>query len=213
MAIFNEILAPRLPRYIQRIFNMKGPQSTPQVSGEVIPVFPFFSGVENRVMEQWQRYAQVLNLAAGGAGNFSQWRFRNPQKNAVAVFEKIVISNNNAAAATYLVLVAGNISTDLPNLQTPGGNQLDLRGQGQPMLIMSFANNSAVGLSGIAIFDGVIAPNISQDIIITENQELMLALGATSGAALHIQSPANTALLATAIWRERVLEESEQVGQ
>lgn len=211
MAVYNEILAGRYNRFLQKLFVLKGPPPTPQLASEVIPVFPFFTGVENRILEGWQRYAAALNLSAGGAGNVGRWRFRNPNKVLVACFEKIILSNTNAAAVTYSVLIAGAVTTDLGTAESLSNQQLDLRGQTTSNLIASFDNNTAVNLGGISVFQGQIPAGQNLDIIITENQELTLANGNVGGAALHIQTlSSNVILNSCVIWRERALEDSEQ---
>jgi hypothetical protein len=211
MAVYNEILAGRYNRFLMKFLSMKGPSPAPALSSEIAATWALFHGVENRVLEGWQRYALSINLAAGGVGNFGKWRLRNPTKNIVAVIEKIVISNNGAAAGPFLVAIAGAITSDLGTLQTMSNSQLDLRGQAAPNLIGSFENNTATSLSGTPTFQNTLAVNTTYDAIYFEEQELTLANGNVGGAALHIQNQtANAPMLATIIWRERILEDSEQ---
>jgi hypothetical protein len=211
MSVYNEIQVGRYNRFLQKFLNMKGEAPAPSLVPELAATWAMFHGAENRVIESWQRFALAINLAAGGAGNFGKWRFRNPTKNIVAVFEKIVLSNTGAAAGNFLVAIAGGITTDLGTLSTMSNSQLDLRGQAAPNLIASFENNTATNLSGTSVFQNVLGVNLTYDVIYFEDQELTLANGNVGGAALHIQNlTANAPLLATVVWRERVLEDSEQ---
>lgn len=210
MAIYNEILSARFARMLQRIFSMKGEQAVKQLAGELMPVIPMFTGVENRYLEGWQRYCATINLSAGGAGNFGKWRFRNANRNNLAVFEKIILSNTNAAAVTYQVALAGAVTTDLATPISNVNTQLDLRGPNASSLNLSFETTN-VQLSGVAVFQGQIAAGQNLDVILFEDQELLLANGNVGGAALHISTlSSNVILLGSVIWRERQLEESEQ---
>lgn len=208
MAIYNEILTGRFSRGLQKFFSMKGGVPAKQLSGEIMAVLPLFWGVENRYLEGWQRYAIPAVIAAGGAGNFSKVRLRNPQKSALVVVEKIVVGNPTAAA-TITVAIAGAITTDLANVATMSNTQLDLRGQNAPVCILS-SETTAGSLTGTGVFQQPVNVNAFADVILFEDQELTLTAGNIGGPALHISNgTANSQLNVSIVWRERLLEDSE----
>jgi len=77
MAVYNEILAGRFNRALQKLFGIKGPPAVPQLGGEIVPSVSMFYGVENRYLEAWERFGfQIVQAAVvGQAGSF---RLRNP---------------------------------------------------------------------------------------------------------------------------------------
>src|SRR2546427_12501654 len=98
MARFNEINVGRYNRFLTRLFQMKGASAAPQLASEIQPSFQLFAGIENRVLENWDRFSNAFNQAATPAV-FSTLRFRNPAgSNAIAVFEKLACSAQAAGA-------------------------------------------------------------------------------------------------------------------
>src|SRR5713226_5812707 len=107
MARFNEILVGRYNRMLQKLFSMKGAAPMPQLASELAPTINFFSGVENRSLEAWNRYGLLLSITAGAATN-SLLRIRNPSTtNVIAIIEKLTV-NNNTAAALIVNVRSGN---------------------------------------------------------------------------------------------------------
>src|SRR5437899_398976 len=105
MAIYNEILAGRFARGIQKIFSMKGGVPTKQLSGEVMPIIKLedSTSLENRVTHSWRSFAYRGSQALGGAGTFAAVRLRNPSaSNVVAVLEKITLLNLTGADTPIL---------------------------------------------------------------------------------------------------------------
>jgi len=207
MAIFNEILEGRFNRALQKVFSMKGRPPTPQLAGEITAVLPFFWGSEARYLEGWQRFFAGFNIPAGGAGNISEFRLRNPSGSKfIAVVEKLAISANTTEQVQVLIDTTGH--GDLANTQTFANQNLDSRGQPSPGLIGTFKNNNAnLGFGAILWFNNLIINQLF-DVIVTDNQEFPI----TPGVTLDIFSAtSNTALsVASLMWRERALTDSEQ---
>src|SRR5467141_5154557 len=94
MARFNEILAGRYNRFLQKLFQLKGGPPAAQLASEVMPVFPFFSGVEHRYLEGWYRYYGQLSVAAIAAVGPS-YQIRNPlNSEVVAVIERLTLKSD-----------------------------------------------------------------------------------------------------------------------
>src|SRR5258708_34332947 len=90
MARFNEILVGRFNRFLQKWLSMKGGPPSPQLATEIQPNFNFFSGAENRALENWFLYGTFSSQAAVALQN-SFFQLRNPSKSgAPAVIEAIV---------------------------------------------------------------------------------------------------------------------------
>lgn len=212
MAIYNEILSARFARLVQKLFSMKGGNPTKQISGEVMCVLPFFTGVENRYLESWQRFAITLNIT-GAAGQFATFRMRNPlpaspavSTGVVAVIESILLGGGASPITVDLNL--GVITTDLA---TPMGPQrLDPRGAsgGGQMPTLVISNQTTSGSATTPNVGLVQLPATTPfQMINDENQEITILPGdaLTVGAGT-----AATQLILTVIWRERLLEESER---
>ena len=203
MARFNEILVGRYNRFLQKLFSMKGDAALFQLSSEMQSVFPFFSGVENRNLEAWDRFGQFVSQGAGGAGVLSAIRFRNPVgSNVIAVFEKITTSNVNAGAESMQVVI-GPATTDEGTVLAPAASRLDARGRQNFSLILSKGTVAGVGaLIGQTVSLG----STTVDYLVFEEQEIPLL----PGDALTFQGTLNQSLDMSFTWRERLLEESER---
>jgi hypothetical protein len=204
MAKYNEILAGRLNNALKKFLSMKGPAPSPQIASEFAPTFALFWGVENRFLEEWQRFATV-NVVTGGAGQIAGFRFRNPTgSNIIAVFEKIVAGATAAAEQPTVEISLTN--TDLTTVRALTTSRVDSRGRPQPTLIHSSTTNYAAPLA-FAFLRGLSPAGQSYDFITDENQELTVL----PGDSLDIFSNVNAqAFTMSALWRERVLEESER---
>lgn len=205
MARFNEILAGRYNRFLQKIFQLKGGPPSSQLASEVMPVFPFFAGIENRPLESWQRYWAMFTVAGVAAVN-SALRLRNPaNSNVIAIFELLSYMNEAALDSPFLESnIVNPFNTDLATVGTyPALSRMDARmAVTNPTLI--FSSGTTVNLQARA---RRFAPaNVSIDFILTDIQELTLL----PGDALQVRSNnANQQIDVTVIWRERALEESE----
>lgn len=212
MAIYNEILAGRFNRSLQKIFAIKGSPPVRQIGGEIVPVHLLRSGVEHDYLEGWNRYASVLSVV-GAAGNSATIRLTNDiGTNVIAVIEKLLVWATIATIApinftNFQTLVSGHV----PVLTgAVGGNALDFRISpnsnqfGSTLQMSSSANTNGAG-SALAQMN--LAANVEQDFILFEDQEL--TMGPQSLLQIASNTAANT-LAMSVIWRERLLEESER---
>lgn len=206
MAVYNEILAGRFNRALQKITSIKGSPPVRTLGSEILPVFPLFWGVENRYLEGWDRFGAAINQPAGGAGTFSQVRLRNPVgSNVIAVFEKLTWCDLNAAVDQPTLNVAAQ-TADLATGIALTANRFDPRGRPQPTLIAS-RGTPVVGNPGTQWFGGVSAGSGIYDFVTYENQEVTLL----PGDALSVgNNNPNNVINFNFWWRERFLEDSER---
>lgn len=214
MARFNEILAGRVNRGLQKIFSMKGGPVAPQLASEVQVVHPLRSEQENRIMEGWTTWGGILNQT-GAAGNNPTIRLTNDiGTNVIAIVEKLGISCSVAATISinfvnFQPLVSGHV----PNLTAgaASGTPLDFRignpqlGTLTSVLIMSESPNT--NGAGSALYQIQVPANQIVDVIQDEHQELIMG----PQSLLNIQAlAAASTLIVNFKWRERQLEESER---
>jgi hypothetical protein len=199
MAKFNEILAGRYNRALQKLFGMKGEVPSPQLSSEVNATVTFFWGVEMRYLEAWQRFGETFLQGAVAAQN-SAVKFRNPAgSNVIAVLEKLVIFE--ATADTFFIDNSGP-DTDLTGAS--GGHRMDSRGSQNSTLLVSGGNNVATATT---VYGTNVQASIPLDVIVFEEQEIPIL----PGDNLLIRSlGVNVAIRVSFMWRERFLEESER---
>jgi hypothetical protein len=202
MARYNEILVGRFNRALQKMLAMKGEPPAPQLSTEIQPSHVFFSGVENRYVESWDRFGNRA-FQTGVAAQFSQCRLRNPPtSNVVAVIEKLNIENT---LAFEYVLQLQPLLTDLAVIAS-AGVAFDNRGRGNGAMVLSQTTAVAVP-STFLILSVAGAANETLDLVRFDDQELPLL----PGMALTLtQSTALSTLVANLWWRERFLEDSER---
>jgi len=205
MAVYNELMVGRYVRLLQKIFSMKGRQPAPlTVAGEIMPVLPIFYGRESRYLEQWESF--IANTAlVGAAAVTTSIRYRNPVgSNVVIVFEKLQFIEN--VADTGLVINMGALSTDLTTLFALTSNRMDGRGRPQPTMIASGQTAAPGNPGGRAVNISMPIVNTPADLIIADIQEICLL----PGDCIQFNTGAlNTTLNVNAMWRERILEESE----
>ncbi len=203
MARFNEILAGRYNRYLQKLFQLKGGPPAAQLASEVMPVFPFFSGVEHRYLESWYRYYGQLSVAAIAAVGPS-YQIRNPlNSGVVAVIERLTLESDAQTFWQFSQQGAG-ATADLVNLFV--GFRMDPRGQGAPVVIMSTSATIVADLPA-NIFVESTQTQVMRDVIISgEDQELLLMPGE---AMRFRQTVVNVTTRVNLLWRERSLEDSE----
>jgi hypothetical protein len=206
MARFNEILVGRYNRFMQKLLSMKGDASLFQFSTEMGGYIPFFSGVENRYLEAWDRFAAWFNISAGAA-IFANAELRNPtSSNVIAVIEKITCSAGGAGADAPIVRL-GPATTD--QAQAPGVvTVIDSRSQrSNSSLITSQSNAANQTVAGGQIWQGNFTLPNQAEVIWFEDHELTV----NPGRALTLSSNiANQAIIFSVWWRERLLEESER---
>jgi hypothetical protein len=203
MAKFNEILAGRYNRYLQKLFQLKGTPPAAQLASEVMPVFQFFTGVENRYLEGWNRFGFVRAEVAVAAIQ-STIRLRNPlTSNIVAIFERLLYANT---VADQPVLREGPTNTDLPTVFVVGNKRLDPRGSNDSQLITS-ENSGGGGVLLRALESAVTAANGSFDFVLVPNQEILLLPGEAIDLGSNNVNQAISGI--SFLWRERALEDSE----
>lgn len=208
MALFNEIQVGRYNRLLQKLFSMKGGAPAPQVASEIVPVLPFFFGIENRYLEQWSRFVIMTSVAAAAA-NTAGVRIRNPAtSNVISVLEKIrliMFVQQNPVA------LHGTATTDLATVTAVTG-RLDPRANPGSSMVVSNQNTAPAlpVLTGSFNIDQVVMPAAtggSIDLIDGADQQYPLL----PGDAYQFEANAlNVALTVVLQWRERFLEESER---
>jgi hypothetical protein len=205
MALFNEILVGRYNRFLTKLFGMKGGPPTPQLSGEITPSIPLFSGVENRYLESWERFA-VLSNQVGVAAQTCGVRFRNPTaNNLMVVLEALWCFGLTTADQPTLQNSISNVA-DLATLQNPA--QLDGRSRPNSSLIVSQQTAASVALTGARtiLVGAYAAGNTPFQFIIMDDTEITITPGMTYQVTA---GGANIGMAVSAIWRERFLEQSE----
>lgn len=214
MAVYNEILAGRFNRAIQKLFSMKGPPPVPQLASEIIPVLDvdFLMALENRILLGTRSFAYNKFQAAGGAGNLGQVKLRNPvSSGVVATVEKIFFQDSSAAVNTFAVKggPVGGAQTDLGTIDSGNSAIRDARlGAINGALVVSFASQAAVSATRF-LWTTAVPANSAADVILYESQEISILPG---DSITCFDSQANAAFAVTVFWRERVLEESELIG-
>ena len=206
MAQYNEILAGRFNRTMQKLFGMKGPASVNELSSIVQPNYNFAGGNELRYLEAWDRFARGMQVGPVAAQN-NGIRIRNPLGSGViAVVESIFLSE--LTAVLQLVTLGGAFGgaqtlTDLTSLVTTYYVP-DSRGRSGGSCILSTMNNTA-GLPA-PIFNVVLAASANLELLDLVDDQLVLL----PGSAIEVFSgTVNHQLNCTFAWRERALEESE----
>jgi len=202
MARFNEILAGRYNRYLQKLFQLKGGPPSAQLASEVMPVYPFFAGVENRYLEGWDRFGLFRGQGALAATS-TNFRLRNPAgSNVMVVLEKINLVEGTADTFGIRGLFPSTPANDLGASMIPVS--LDARTQRpQSTLLLTSGNAANVGvpfgfLSTLATQSG--------DFILFEDQELTML----PGQLIEVQTTnLNVSVNIGLLWRERAMEESE----
>jgi hypothetical protein len=206
MARLNEILVGRFGRSLQKVFGIKGEAPVATLAPEIMPVWTMYNGVENRYLEQWERFI-MFTFQNGGAAQNAAVRFRNPAgSNVVAVIEKMMDSAVGSAAAQNEQVWLSNVNTDFTTLTVMTNTRLDLRTRPQPTCILSTQVNLAAGVGSQVSAYGIV-PNTNYDFIVDENQEITVL----PGGSIDIRNlTVNQSVAVTWIWRERFLEEAER---
>ncbi len=218
MARFNEILTGRHNRFLQKYFSMKGGPPSAQLSTEIQPGVQLFTGVENRWLEQWNRFANSPPAMVAVAGNNVQCRLVNDAgTNVIAVVEKLWIWTSLAdeldiCLQHQAVTVAGHV----PTLSVNPSISLDGRLQGSSGAtlggaVLSFGSQLTSNTNSSIIARYQLPANGSVDVILNEDHQIPLISLPNTGEFLQIQSSVVTNTIRVFIvWRERFLEDSER---
>ncbi|HEX8797957.1 MAG TPA: hypothetical protein VF772_05055 [Terriglobales bacterium] len=208
MARFNEILVGRFARALQKLTGIKGAVPTPQLSTEIFPSFQLFWGVENRVLEGWQRYATFASITSG-AGQVGGWRLRNPtNSNVMGIIEKVQVTNRSTTAiiAQLNQQYLGGIA-DLTGIIVCSGldNRLNPTSVNNN-LISSFSNTGVIA-GGANVGEMGIPIGGTVDFVLFEDHEITLM---QNGMCQILTATANQQFDVVCIWRERFVEDSER---
>lgn len=205
MAGYNELQVGRYQRLAQKLFSMKGPGILTSLVPELQLTIPLFHGVENRFLESWEAFGFATTVAAAALNN-SVLRLRNPSgSNVLAVIEKVTFSTGAIGNPSFQKDAAG--TGDFGTALALTASNLDARSRPQPTLIASTQNN-AVFTTGNTIWAGFYAANVTDDMILTEDQEVPLL---PNNSYVFRETAANTAMTVSIRWRERFLEDTERV--
>jgi hypothetical protein len=214
MALYNENLAGRFNRAVQKLLSMKGPASLPTVNPDLYFTHGFQSGYENRYTEGWDLFGVAATAANPGIGNFSTVVLRNPAGSGVVA----VVTRLSGVEAT-LGGGVGTVTVFRPGSNGAGGGNennlvttqgIDARGRPASTLIISNNTGAAVARTGgIAIFALVPTTTFPAPLgdVLRVGEEIPILPGAlvTIGAGTG-----NEAFSWFAWWRERALEDSEK---
>lgn len=208
MARFNEILAGRLNRAIQKFTGIKGSPPAPQLSSEMMATFPFFWGVENRYLEGWNMHSWDIVFAASAA-NLNAAMLRNPVGSGIiAVFVKVVAANFQSTSDSYTMSL-GPRTTDLPTASPiPAPSNFDRRsGSSQRSnLIGSIQQAAGPGTAPPDRASVAVLGTTFYDFIVDACEEFPMLPG---DAIAMRNGTVNQATAYTFWWRERPLEDSE----
>ena len=196
-----KLLAGRFNRFVEKLFATKeGRSSLDTISPELQMTYTMLTGVEDRYLQGWNRFAQFMNPTAVAA-QFCKSQLRNPTGSGViGVVESIIVANT-AADTPSVSLIAS--TTDLTTASTIV-NTLDPRGGQQSVLIRSLGTTVA-GAPNVLLV-GAYAANGAFQFIQNSNQEIPILPGQ---AIIITSAGTNQTVFMTFVWRERVLEPSE----
>lgn len=210
MARYNEILAGRYNRMLQKLFGLKGGPPAPQLASEIGVTFNLFGGAENRYLEDWDRFAVVLSPAAQGAATPAATRLRNPLGSGViVVIEKITVNNNSAVADAYEMSMAGPpvVIADLAAVSATQGRFDSRFGPQSTRTAIVPSQGTAVSLGTNLLTVALPATTGTIDVISFEDQEIPLL----PGNAVQVREiVGNQPMICSYWWRQRALEDSER---
>src|SRR5260370_10496923 len=109
MARFNEILAGRYNRYLQKLLQIKGGPRSAQLASEIMGQITLFHGSETMYLHGWDLYAAGFDIGPVAAVT-SGVRLRNPvNSGVVGVVYKLWASST---LNSKILLNSGVIATD-----------------------------------------------------------------------------------------------------
>jgi hypothetical protein len=204
VAIYNEILVGRFARGVQKLFSMKGGPPLRQLAGELSVTHNLLSGVENRYLEGWERYAASFG-PTGGAGQSAGIRLRNPPaQNVMVVIEQVIMWS----PANFNISVQRLTSNaDLTTVVALTGNRVpDARQQRpNPTAIASTDTNAAT--TGLTLMSVAGLANTTFLLMNDSNHEIPVTPGELVQLFSNVVA---TQINCTFLWRERFLEDSER---
>jgi len=207
MALYNEILAGRYNRALQKIFGIKGEAPSPQLAGEIAATIGMFYGVENRYVEGWQRFAIAANPGVPAAGNRSAVRIRMPANSGViGVIERLSFFKGNTTSSPAIMYdsIAKVMPTD--SVANTGERSFDSRQQqtnSKPIVSQSIN----FGVLGTVAFFADATSAVPFELVWDENQEIVLPPGSQLTVA---DDTLADAIVVSIMWRERPIEDSEK---
>jgi hypothetical protein len=203
MARFNEILAGRYNRFLQRLLSMKGGPPCPQLATEIQPQMDVEAlPVELRFLLGWHLYQSSVTQGASPT-NASGVQMRNPlTSGVVAVLTSIQISIGTSGQVD-ISQSFGGVTADLTNVFT--GQRVDSRAKTNSTLVpSSFA--PVADLGGIVFTANLVNTNPPYEFLKKEYDAIPMFPGHTIRVVLQIvNSPLNVHFK----WRERPIEEGE----
>jgi hypothetical protein len=204
MAQYNEILAGRFNRFVQKHFSMKGREGMPTLSADLGMTMNFNSGVENRYLEGWDTFGINQQVPAQGAALFSVMRLRNPLGSGVVgvITRCYGFTQPGAADAPSISMTRSGTTTDLGVVVA--AVNFDSRGRPGSSLILSRGNPPQAGGTTLGNAQNAIS-GVVQELVGT-GLEIPLLPGATFEL---IGGTQNVNFGFTIWWRERALESSE----
>lgn len=206
MAIYNEILAPRYARFLQKLLSMKGEPGAQQLAGEFMATFVMSSGAENKFLEGWILHSWET-VFAGSPAALNAAMLRNPVgSNIVAVLTKV---SATSLLSDQFVVSMGPRTTDLPTpITLPAPSNFDARYGASSRSLLTASIQQAAGPGTAPPDRGFFAVGASgtYDMIIDATEEVPLLPGWAISVRNNVVNQTNGV---TFWWRERVLEDSE----
>jgi hypothetical protein len=210
MARFNEILVGRYNRFLQKLLVLKGGPPSPQLSSEIGAGFVLFSGVENRYLEQWDRFGFQIGIGANAGFTSGVQMSNSLGSNVIMVLERLDITPVTTVQASSMINVtAGTFSGNLAAITGSPNCRMDRRGRSSCTAIFSSENtNAAIATLGNQYGTYEIGGTLpTVQMILTENQEITILPNDAIRIFSQVQ---NSGLNVNWGWRERLLEESER---
>jgi len=211
MARFNEILAGRYNRFLQKLFAMKGGPPSPQLASEITANFQLFGGVENRYLESWNMFGSAVQAPAV-AGQVTDWQLRNPAgSNVIAVVERLFFQKATVDAPPFFTIIGQDTNKIGGDYAAGVGVRcLDNRPVKGSTTTLGATLRVSIG-NNIANTGAVIGAISSQafvpvNFIQTDDQEIPLL----PGDSLLVTTGDAGILYVSVQWRERFLEDSER---
>lgn len=191
----------RFERWLEKFFTAKGGGVVVDLEPSIRVVLQLASGQEDRFLQSWTRWSTAL-LSPAVAAQTSSAQLRNPAtSNVVAVIERLGVHLQTAATLSRIQIGANASGSDLSSTQT--ANTMDPRQQNTNS---SCIPSQGSGGSASVFIDTAVLNALETQIISTDNQEIALL----PGQVLRVTDlTVNEAMIASFMWRERALEQSE----
>lgn len=212
MAVYNEILAGRFNRFVQKLLSIKGPVSLVAASPDLVFQHPVFHGAENRYLEGWDSFGVAATTSAVAA-QLSELSFRNPVNSGIgAVVIRLATSDPTAgtsAGFSTQVNLVRNMTTDQNQALANLPFNFDMRGRPSPTCVITKNTGAPTAPGGSQV---LIAGDIGTAAnTVVEHIPTGLEIPIMPGSGLLLVGGAvNTPLITIVWWRERPLEESER---